>query len=237
MTSGVATQFVLFGTDHILAIAAIAAIAIGLPIAAKYAESAKTERIVALTLAATLVIHELFKITVRVYVYDMPLAGQLPLHLCGIALFLIVYVLVRHSYSVFEVAYFWVLGGTVQAILTPDVPYAFPSLAFVAFFVGHGLTVVGLVYALVVYRFKPTFRSVVKAVIVTLAYLGVIAVVNILLNTNYLYLRHKPQQASLIDYLGPWPWYILSLILVGIVICLVLYLPYAIAAYRAKRLV
>jgi hypothetical integral membrane protein (TIGR02206 family) len=74
----------------------------------------------------------------------------------------------------------------------------------------------------------------------SLAALAVVAVlvmpVNAWLGTNFLYLMEKPGQASLLDYLGPWPWYIGSLAAVALLSSLVWYLPFAVAdAWRARR--
>ena len=74
-----------------------------------------------------------------------------------------------------------------------------------------------------------------KAVIMTLAYATFVALANVVLGTNYLYLCRKPDRASLMDYLGPWPWYIGALVLVVIVTCLVCYLPFAFFEWRSKR--
>jgi hypothetical integral membrane protein (TIGR02206 family) len=63
-----------------------------------------------------------------------------------------------------------------------------------------------------------------------------IGIINWLIGSNYLFIAHKPATASLIDVLGPWPWYILSLEAIGLVLCLLLYLPYAIHDQRAARL-
>jgi uncharacterized membrane protein YwaF len=46
---------------------------------------------------------------------------------------------------------------------------------------------------------------------------------------------HPPETPSLIDLLGPWPWYILSLEAIGLVTCVILYLPFAIKDWLARR--
>lgn len=220
---------------HVLTMLFIVFVSIALPMTMRRAGPGNIERSVAAGLAAALVAHELFKIWVAVYVYRLPLVQHLPLHLCGVATFLVAYVLVRRSYSAFEIGYFWGLGGTVQAVLTPDLQNGFPSLIFVSFFLGHGLVILGVVYATIVYRFAPTLHSVAKTVTVTLAYMALVALLNIALGTNYLYLRHKPEQASLMDYLGPWPWYILALVALGVMSCLVYYAPFGLLAWLSKR--
>jgi uncharacterized membrane protein YwaF len=35
--------------------------------------------------------------------------------------------------------------------------------------------------------------------------------INKLVDGNYMFLSHKPDSASLLDVLGPYPWYILSM--------------------------
>jgi hypothetical integral membrane protein (TIGR02206 family) len=50
--------------------------------------------------------------------------------------------------------------------------------------------------------------------------------VNALLDTNYGYMNGKPEAASLLDHLGPWPWYLLSLQGVAFVFFGLLLLPF-----------
>jgi hypothetical integral membrane protein (TIGR02206 family) len=63
---------------------------------------------------------------------------------------------------------------------------------------------------------------------VTGAYALLIAPLNYLLDANYLFLRAKPEGASILDFFGPWPYYLIGLIGVAIATCLIAYLPFAI---------
>jgi len=46
------------------------------------------------------------------------------------------------------------------------------------------------------------------------------------LGSNYLFLAYKPPAATLLDYLGPWPWYFLSMVAIGLALASLLYLPF-----------
>lgn len=47
-----------------------------------------------------------------------------------------------------------------------------------------------------------------------------------------MFISHKPDDPSLLDLIGPWPWYILSLEGVALVMCVILYLPFALRPRR-----
>ena len=64
--------------------------------------------------------------------------------------------------------------------------------------------------------------------------MGMVAVINIALHTNYLYLSNKPASITAYDFLGPWPWYLLSVWLMGVALAFVLYAPFAWHDRRAR---
>ena len=227
--------FELFGRDHQLTIFLILVACVALPVLVRRARSTGLERRLAAALGIVLLLNEVLKVATRILVYKLPVEEQLPLQLCAVTAFLVAYMLLRRSYAVFEVAYFWAMGGTLQAILTPDLAAAFPSLNYVIFFFGHGVVMLGVAYAIVVFRFRPTLKSIAKAMAAIAAYATVIAPLNWLHGTKYLYLSHKPHGASLIDYLGPWQWYIASLSLIAIVSFVVCWLPFGVLKLRSGQ--
>ena len=159
---------------------------------------------------------------------------SLPLYLCDMSLFVCVLMLLKNSYNLYEIAYFWGVGGAVQALLTPNVSYAFPHFIFFQFFFTHALIVTVCFWFTFVDCFRPTCRSVWKAFLVTNIYMLLIAVFNYFTSSNYMFLCQKPGAASLLDYMGPWPWYILSGEFVCLFVFFLCYLPFALSGIRNK---
>ena len=128
-----------------------------------------------------------------------------------------------------EVAYFWGIGGTVQAILTPDLKYAFPDIRFLSFFVGHCGIVIGIAFLMIVRGFRPHFRSIWRTFAWTEVYFVITVVVDLITGENYGYLLRKPEAASLLSFLSDtWLVYVLQMHLLALVFFLVLYGPFAI---------
>lgn len=164
------------------------------------------------------------------------LADVLPFHLCGASVFLTVAMLITGSRAIFELLYFWGLTGATMAILTPDIKYPFPHLLYITFFWSHALIIIGVLLMMTLRGYRPTLRSLWRAVIITNVYMVFVAFIDVALDANYLFLRHKPEGATLVDFLGPWPWYIAGLEVVGLVCFFLVYSPYLVLdAWRARH--
>lgn len=226
--------FQLFGSIHLTTLALIALAAVVLPLAVRLGWPSGA-RPVALTLAALLLVQEAAQVVFMIDRHGWA-PVLLPLHLCTLAVYLTAWMLVTGQQRVFEVVYFWGLGGTTQALLTPELARTFPAPEFLLFFLGHGLVVIGVLYGAIVYRLRPVPMSIVRVAALTLALAGTVVIVNLWLGTNFMYLMEKPARASLLDWLGPWPWYWLSLIGIALLTFLILYSPYFIAdRFRRSR--
>jgi hypothetical integral membrane protein (TIGR02206 family) len=230
-----ADPFVLFGSAHLSSVLVIAAVGIGLPLLARRTLGIAAQYRIGFFIAALLIGQEGFHIWLLANHYDRLLSSLLPLHLCGLAVLLTAWVLAARSYFAYEIVYFWAWGGTLQALVTPALDRGFPDLAFFAFFLGHGLVIVGVLYATLVYRFRPRLVSIFKSLGVLLLVVAAVAPLNLWMGTNYLFLCSKPEQASLMDFLGPWPWYILSLAGLALVSSFIYYLPFLIGDLVGSR--
>ena len=159
----------------------------------------------------------------------LTLGNELPLNLCDWAMAALVVALLHPSPRAYELGYFWGLGGTVQGLLTPDIARGFPDPQFIFFFLGHGGVIAALLYLTLGSRMRPTLRSLPRVVVATLAYAGIVGAADAVLGTNYGFLRAKPANASIMDFLSPWPWYIPELVAMGLLSMAIYYTPFLVA--------
>ena len=151
---------------------------------------------------------------------------RVPLQLCDLALVLTAVALLTLRPRVTELAYFWGLAGSLQAILTPDLHDGFPDYWWVKFFITHCGVVLSAVYLAVTGRVASTGRSVWRIWGLTNLYAALAGMVNWAFGTNYGYLARKPMHPSLLDYCGPWPGYILVMEVLALGLLFLAYLPF-----------
>ncbi len=151
----------------------------------------------------------------------------LPLHLCSLFMWLSAAMLLWRSRPLFELSYFLGGGAALFALITPDIGlYNFPHFVFFQALIGHGALLTAQVYMAAVEGFRPGPRPVARVFAALNLYVPLVAVVDALTGANYLFLASKPDFPSLLDYLGPWPWYILSVESISLIVCFLLYLPF-----------
>ena len=159
----------------------------------------------------------------------------LPLHLCDLLILAAAAALLTRRAWLVEILYFWAGAGALLAMLTPDVPRGFPDPYFLLFFGLHGAVVVAAALLVLGYGIRPRPGAASRVFALTLAYAALIAVVNLILDTNYLFLRWKPSNPTLLDRLGPWPWYLVWSGVLGFALFLLLEWPFRRCTRRAAE--
>ncbi|MEM9446512.1 MAG: TIGR02206 family membrane protein [Verrucomicrobiota bacterium] len=166
----------------------------------------------------------------------LSLQNGLPLHLCDWATLTAVLTLIFRWHLTYELTFFWALTGTINAVMTPDLNESFPHLRFICFFVSHSGLIAVVIFLTYGMRWRPTWSSLWKAFLGCQVYFMFVQSINWLIDANYGYLMAKPANPSMLDYLGPWPWYILSMEVLCLAFFLIYYAPFALADWlRAKR--
>jgi len=224
--------FELFGSAHLIALALVVLVNI-LIVTNQKRFTPQSRRAMRYGMATLLVVNEIAWHLWNYLTGQWTIQTMLPLHLCSVLVWVSAYMLVTGNYTIYEYAYFLGIAGATQALLTPDAGiYGFPHFRFFQSIISHGTIATAAIYMTVVEGYRPYTRSLVHVMVGGNLYMIAVGAVNWLLGSNYLFIARKPDTASLIDLLGPWPWYILSLEAIAIVLCLLLYLPYALRDRR-----
>jgi hypothetical integral membrane protein (TIGR02206 family) len=133
---------------------------------------------------------------------------SLPLQLCDLAGFVAAFALWFRTPFLVELTYFWGIAGTLNSIVTPDVSDHFPSFSFLQYYASHAAIVAAAFFLVAGLRMVPRPWAAARVYALTAGLLAVDAVVDAATGANYLYLRHVPGGHTLLDVMGPWPWYI-----------------------------
>lgn len=123
-----------------------------------------------------------------------------------------------------ELVYFWGLTASLQATLTPDLGQNFPSIYYFTYFTYHVGAITAaclLVFGCGIY---PRPRACWRVFAITLAFAAVSGLADVITGGNYMYLRAKPVHNSLLNVMGPWPLYIATTALLGLVMLIALQL-------------
>jgi len=165
---------------------------------------------------------------------ELSVSYALPLELCHCVMFACVLSLLRPNRLASEIVYFCGLAGTLPAMITPDIGRGFPSWEYVQFFWAHGSVLLAVVFLIAGQGFRPRAGSMWRVFLAVNVYAAVVGAIDTAFSWNYGYLCEKPAHPSLMDYLGSWPWYILSLEGVAVVSFWLLDLPWRLSRKRPK---
>ncbi|HEX8758650.1 MAG TPA: TIGR02206 family membrane protein [Pseudonocardiaceae bacterium] len=211
-----ARPFVAFGLSHGVVVVVLAAVAAALIVVGRRYRGTPTELLLSRAIA---VVFAAFLVPVEVY-WLLPgqpgMIDSLPLSLCDLAAMATLWALWSHSPTAFALTYFWGLTLTSQAFLSPELNGPdFPSLQFLSFFGMHSLVLWVAIYLTWGVGLRPDWRSYRITLLVTVGWVVVMFAFNHVAGTNYGFLNAKPTATSLLDLLGPWPWYIVTALALG----------------------
>ncbi len=153
---------------------------------------------------------------------------DLPLNPCN----WLAFVALAYSYKrkpwMWYLLYFFVWVFTFNAILTPALFEGFPHYNFCKFWIAHTGLVMFVVHILILGAPKIDVKQILHAY----GMLQIFAIVCIAINyivgpqANYFFLHFKPTTASILDILGPWPYYIIQGDIIALGLFFLAWLPY-----------
>ena len=232
------SPFILFGTIHLFSLALIFTVVIGLPYAVNRS-SDRTKDMVTKVLAFLLIAHAIASPYKDLFILENPYHWKevLPFHMCDFSEIILAWFLLGGPKILFNIAYFWGIAGATMALITPDVTVAM-DLDYIFFFVGHGMIVIAVFYAILTLGNLPNFQETNQVILITVfILLPIIYVINLVLGefppygidpggiTNYWYLMAKPDGDSLLNFFPEPPFHIFPALFITICVFYLVYLP------------
>lgn len=160
---------------------------------------------------------------------------DLPLYLCSLMALLIPIFTWYRKFWMYEILLFWIIAGTSQGVLTPDILEGFPTFDYFRYWTVHlGLLII-IFYATFVLNMRPKLKSVLKSFLALQVYLIFMMIINLVLKANYFYLNEKPKSTSILDFFGEWPYYIFVVQLLVIPYFLIIYLPFYLTEIKLRK--
>ena len=222
------SQFEIFGAIHLITMCVIIIVSVFLPKFYKYkTESQKSmmSKIIAGIIAAHVIISPYKDLYLLASPYDW--RETVPLHMCDLSEIFLIWFLLGGPKILYLCAFFWGLGGATMAILTPDISHH--DLDYIFFMIGHGMIIVGIMYATVSLGNRPYAKDIIKVSAITaFILLPIVYVINMLLGepANFWYLMAKPDGASLMDVFPEPPMHLLVTTPIAIAVFYLIYIPY-----------
>jgi len=219
-----------YGVPHLAVIFLTIVLPFALAAIVRRAKSPRIERGIVVLLSAVLALNY---IGYLIFVRSLGMVSwhqMLPLQLCDWGMVVVIVAIWSGNQRWFEVAYFWGIGGTLQAVLTPNLRFGFPDWRFISFFTSHSGIIIGVVFLMLTRRYRPYPMSIVRVFLWSEFYFVVTLIADELTGFNYGFLLHKPEAFSILSFLSDSrPLYLLELHGVALLFFLGFYAPFAIA--------
>jgi len=152
---------------------------------------------------------------------------NLPIGVCAWSVIFCAFMMIGKSQRLFDIAYFWLLTGSVFALLTPTpLTYCGPTrFRYYQFWLEHTLGYIAIFYMIFVHGMRPNRRSILRSYSLLLLLAALATWVNHMIpGSNYLFLARPESAPSVLDILPPH--YGLRVLIIVVVITLLFGLAY-----------
>jgi hypothetical integral membrane protein (TIGR02206 family) len=226
------TDFIAFSTQHLIVILSFALFGFLLIQFAKR-QRMSNQILIGNIFAISIAFSIILGVFIKLYKGDFDIQKDLPLHLCSFLGLLLPFFSFTRKFLLYEVLLFLIFAGTSQAILTPD-EKNYNNYPFYRYWFMHTGLVIFMFYATIIYKMKPTIKSVFKAFAGMQIYMLLMFTLNYFLGSNYFFTNRKPEAKTVLDAFGDWPYYVFVVELMVIPYFLIIYLPFYLANKKKK---
>lgn len=228
--------FIFLGSAHIIASAMLPISILILYLFRGLIKQSPNEKYIRIGLAIFMFFMQISFNLQSLYIGRFRWDNDLPLSLCGACLIICGIMLLKNSNGVFQVIYYWALGGTLQALLTPSIAAYGPSnYRFWQYFMAHEGIIFVVFYMFFVSGYRPEKGSAFRSIKWLTVFAIIDLIVNKLLDANYLFLMGPLDTPTPLDYMPAFPMNIPVLLIIAILLFQILYLPFALKNRRSHK--
>ncbi|MBB5152730.1 YwaF family protein [Saccharopolyspora phatthalungensis] len=202
-------RFVPYGPSHWVLMVLIVAGSVALPVLGHRNRDPRTTTLFTRIFAVVVLAFNVPLLIYQLLPAQWNIAESLPLQLCDFAWMVAAYALWTRQPLSYALVYYWGLTLTPQAMITPalDAP-DFPNIHFIQFWGQHLLVIWAAAYLTWGVGMRPNWRGYWFSAGVTLVWIAAMLAFNAWAGTNYGFVSRKPDNPSLLDVMGGWPWYL-----------------------------
>ena len=209
--------FDLFGNDHILSIILIIIFYVLFLCFNEKIGIKNKSKIFPIVLSFIILSLDISEDIIRYITGYYSIEKDLPLQLCAIGIYVAVVALLKKNQIAFELIFYWGLVGASQAILTPDSDLFELKIFFIYSQAYHSALIFAVLWLVIKCNMRMQIEYIPRVILITNLVVVVISVINYLLDSNYMFLRVKPNSVSPF-LIGDWPVYIIMVQFFSIVI-------------------
>ena len=153
-------------------------------------------------------------------------SASIPLHLCSISKILGAIILIRFNQTIFEFILLLGIGGALQSIFTPQLEIPLSTFALIEYYMSHSMIILMPLYLLHVQGHRIRKKSWWSSFLIGLVVLGIVGIINLFVDGNYIYLCTKPEVDNPL-LIGPWPYYLSGFLVFGFINIVLFYFVFS----------
>ncbi|HRD07173.1 MAG TPA: TIGR02206 family membrane protein [Saprospiraceae bacterium] len=216
-------QFIHFGYEHIQVLMVCLIFGIWFIYSGKFKWTPAERQKNAMRLAVVMMVLQLFKPAIRLVLGNYNHTTDLPFHLCSLMPFALWFIYKAQHRQAWAIFFFWIMAGTFQALFTPTLTDVLPHYEALRYWGVHAGVVILALFGYFAMGWRLKAMDIIWSGLAMNATALIIYPYNCLTHSNYFFLNAKPPGTTLYSLLPAWPWYILALEGVLIVLFSIIY--------------
>ncbi|MBU3700374.1 MAG: TIGR02206 family membrane protein [Candidatus Kapabacteria bacterium] len=217
----------MFSIEHVLMMVATILLCTVVPSIMR--RNPRRAELISYGLAGTLLVNIFVYQAYRIGAGYWSITTDLPMHLCAWANIVTAAALITRRPALIEIAWCWVMTGSVNALITPQLDNSFPEIPFIYFVVGHTGLITAVCAAVFGLNIRPRPGAWLRVMAASQIYFVCAIAINHLTGSNYGFLDPSDpfrNQTVLTIFPNDGPWFYLAFEFAGAALFALALLPF-----------